>query len=47
LRIGVDRPVNQHDVADYVLHPFKKEEKKLIENKMSEIEEFIQSFLHN
>lgn len=47
LRIGVDRPSNQDQVADYVLSNFKKEEKKLIEDKMSDIEELIQKFLHN
>lgn len=45
LRIGVDRPVNQDDVADYVLSNFKKEEKKLIEDKMSDIEKYIEEFL--
>ena len=45
LRIGVDRPVNQDDVADYVLSNFKKEEKKLIEDKMSDIEDNISEFL--
>ena len=29
MRIGVDRPSNQDQVADYVLSNFKKEEKKL------------------
>lgn len=47
LRIGVDRPVDQNMVADYVLHPFKKEEKNLIDDKMNEIEELIQKFLQN
>lgn len=45
LRIGIDRPVNQNDVADYVLGNFKKEEKNLIEDKMSEIEKCIFDFL--
>ncbi len=56
LRIGVDRPKVwlvvkwwlQHklmDVADYVLSPFKKEEKKIIEDKMREIEELILNFI--
>jgi len=45
LRIGVDRPANQDDVADYVLSTFKKEEKALIEDKMSEIEGYIVEFL--
>lgn len=45
LRIGVDRPVNQNNVADYVLNPFKKEEKNLIDDKMNHIEEYIQTFL--
>ncbi|MFA6255619.1 MAG: aminoacyl-tRNA hydrolase [Candidatus Absconditabacterales bacterium] len=45
LRIGVDRPVNQDQVADYVLSNFKKEEKDTIEDKMNEIEKLIQKFL--
>ena len=45
LRIGVDRPVNQDNVADYVLHSFKKEEKNLIDDKMDEIEKCIHDFL--
>lgn len=45
LRIGVDRPENKDDVADYVLHPFTKEEKNLIDDKMSEIEKYISEFL--
>jgi len=45
LRIGVDRPVNQSDVADYVLHSFTKEEKNSIDDKMNDIEKFIKEFL--
>lgn len=45
LRIGVDRPVHQDQVADYVLHPFKKEEKDIIDDKIDEIEKSIQKFL--
>ncbi len=45
LRIGVDRPIHQADVADYVLGLFKKEEKNIIENKMTEIEKSIREFL--
>lgn len=45
LRIGVDRPSIQDQVADYVLSPFKKEEKHLIDEKMNHIHEAIQSFL--
>ena len=45
LRIGVDRPTNQNQVADYVLTPFKKEEKNLIDEKMNYIEEQITTFL--
>ncbi len=45
LRIGVDRPLNQADVADYVLDPFKDEEKNLIEDKAGEIEKYIKEFL--
>jgi PTH1 family peptidyl-tRNA hydrolase len=45
LRIGVDRPTDQAQVADYVLHPFKKEEKNLIDDKMNDIETSITTFL--
>lgn len=45
LRIGVDRPTNKEDVADYVLHPFKKEEKESIESKYDGIEQSIQTFI--
>lgn len=45
LRIGVSRPANQNDVADYVLTSFKKEEKNLIDNKINDIEKLIQEFL--
>ena len=45
LRIGIDRPNNQDDVADYVLSNFPKAEKALIEDKMSEIETYIAEFL--
>lgn len=47
LRIGVDRPANQNNVADYVLSPFKKEEKNLIDDKMNDIEIYITTFLSN
>lgn len=47
LRIGVDRPANQQDVADYVLSTFKKEEKNLIDDKAGEIEEYIKKFVAN
>jgi PTH1 family peptidyl-tRNA hydrolase len=45
LRIGIDRPVDQKEVADYVLSSFKKEEKNVIEDKMSEIETYIHHFI--
>lgn len=45
LRIWVDRPVNQDQVAEYVLSTFKKEEKKSIESKMGEIEDQIKKFI--
>lgn len=45
LRIGVDRPANQQDVADYVLSNFKKEEKNLIDDKAGEIENSIMKFI--
>lgn len=45
LRIGVDRPAHQDNVADYVLWNFKKEEKESIESKMDEIEKLIQQFI--
>jgi peptidyl-tRNA hydrolase len=45
--VGISRPANQNDVADYVLHAFKKEEINLIDNKMNQIQEAIQKFLLN
>lgn len=45
LRIGIDRPANKDQVADYVLHPFKKEEKNLIYDKTDEIKKYIWEFL--
>jgi PTH1 family peptidyl-tRNA hydrolase len=45
LRIWVDRPINQEYVAEYVLTPFKKEEKNLIDDKMNDIETYINTFL--
>ncbi len=45
LRIGVDRPLNQDQVADYVLHPFTKEESNLIDDKMNHIDTYIHEFL--
>ncbi len=45
LRIGVDRPAHQDNVADYVLWTFKKEEKESIESKMGEIEDQIKKFI--
>lgn len=57
LRIGIDRPqptygkdpksipIYHENVADYVLSNFKKEEKKLIEDKMSEVAAGIENFL--
>ncbi|MFA5747503.1 MAG: aminoacyl-tRNA hydrolase [Candidatus Absconditabacterales bacterium] len=45
IRIGVDRPVHQKDVVDYVLSKFKKEEIEVIENKFEEIEKYVQEFL--
>ncbi len=47
LRIGVDRPLVKEDVADYVLHTFKKEEKNLIDDKAWEIEDQIKKFIAN
>ena len=45
MRIGIDRPNNQNDVAEYVLNNFKKEEKEFIDDKMSEIGRYIHDFL--
>jgi len=47
IRIGVDRPVNQADVADYVLDNFKNDEINLIENKMDDIKKLIEDFIKN
>ncbi len=45
LRIGVDRPIDQDRVADYVLSPFPKEEKAIIDNQYPSIEASILKFL--
>lgn len=45
LRIGVDRPIHQEYVADYVLSNFKKEEKESIESKRDEIKKHISEFI--
>ena len=45
LRVGISRPANQNDVADYVLHPFKKEEKNSIDDKSNEIQKYIKGFI--
>jgi len=45
IRIGVDRPANSDYVAEYVLSPFKREERETIDWKFNEIENFIKEFL--
>ena len=45
LRIGVDRPANQNDVADYVLSTFKPEEKELLAEQEAKIGSLINEFL--
>ena len=45
LRIGIDRPLNKDEFADYVLHSFKTEEKNLIDDKAEEIEQYIKDFI--
>ncbi len=47
LRIGVDRPVYKEDVADYVLHPFSKEEKVAIDQQQDTITAHIISFIQS
>jgi len=47
LRIGIGRPAYQHDVAEYVLHDFSKEENQIIGDKMSEIDIIIQQFIRS
>lgn len=46
IRIGIDRPENSDYVAEYVLSPFKKEERENINSKFHEIENFIKEFLN-
>ncbi len=46
IRIGVDRPENSDYVAEYVLSPFKKEERENIELKFDEIDKYIKEFLN-
>ena len=45
LRIGVDRPINKEQVADYVLTNFTKQEIDNIDKQWNEIEEKILEFL--
>lgn len=45
IRIGVDRPLDNDFVADWVLSSFKPEEKKLLEEKYDEVEKLIDEFL--
>lgn len=45
LRIGVDRPINKEDVADYVLTNFKKEEREKIEDQYTTLLKYIHEFL--
>lgn len=45
IRIGVDRPLDNAFVADWVLSSFKPEEKKLLEEKYDEVEKLIREFL--
>ncbi|NCO98530.1 hypothetical protein GW864_05205 [bacterium] len=45
LRIGIDRPANQNDVADYVLSTFKPDEKKLLAEQEEKIQSLINEFL--
>lgn len=45
LRIGIDRPEQQAQVADYVLHAFKKEEKAMIFEKQETIVSCVREFL--
>ena len=45
LRIWVDRPMNSSDVVDWVLSPFKPEEKKILIEKQNEIFNLIEDFL--
>jgi peptidyl-tRNA hydrolase len=46
LRIGVDRPINKEQVADYVLTKFTKQELDNIDKQWDEIESKIQEFLN-
>jgi len=45
IRIGVDRPLDNKFVADWVLSTFKPEEKELLEEKYNEVEKLIWEFL--
>jgi len=45
IRIGVDRPLDNNFVTDWVLSSFKPEEKKLLEEKYDEVEKMIDKFL--
>ena len=36
LLVGIDRPADKDDVADYVLSPWEAEEREVVERKMEE-----------
>lgn len=46
LRIWIDRPTTKEEVADYVLSPFKPDEKKLLAEQEEKIEILINEFLN-
>lgn len=45
LRIGIDRPVDQSQVSNWVLSIFKSEERQILEEKSDQIFSLIQEFL--
>lgn len=45
LRVGIGRPSDKRDVSDYVLSPFNKEEKLLVEKMIAHCEECIVNIL--
>lgn len=45
LRVGIGRPVNREDVSDYVLSPFKGEERLMVERIIAHCDECILNVL--
>ncbi|HUN21497.1 MAG TPA: aminoacyl-tRNA hydrolase [Anaerolineales bacterium] len=47
LRVGIDRPSSGRDPADYVLHPFSKEQQEIMDVVLREVTDAIEYFVQN